>query len=173
MNYAMPTPATYDSVPLSSLTRDGILARAHGTLLEITDLGSWTIEKGSAYLTHHGLILRTGNEFVLNGSEIIYRGPHIFVYLCAEGIIIDNGEQGLLNGKTPVEASLLTPTWNPPYGRADARNGEIVFEGISLPRHNVEQWEGTPEGILIRKANRLFLLVLRKRMEKSETQPNS
>jgi hypothetical protein len=156
----------------------------HGDLLRIENTLCWESSKiCSGYSHPEGLILRRETYFRLNGKSMWEpaRG-YKFVYQRNDGIIIYNGAEAYLNGKTRVQPTDFFPqriTASPAGGASDiassdgkvhtlvfsdpcGKTSRTPFEDIEIPKDWVDQWEWHHWGVLIRKGNTLFILILKK-----------
>lgn len=105
---------------------------------------------------------RERNEFwMLDGGneQLLYKGPWGKWKICKQGVIIQRGNQLLLNGNELLYEGEID-SWNThQLGIVIQRGNQLLLNGTSLLfEGDFDEWAEHPNGIVIRKDNKWFLI---------------
>ena len=106
-----------------------------------------------------GVIIQKGDEFLLNGKELLYKGAFDDWIPCPEGVIIQKGDELLLNGKELLYKGAFDGWGSHPEGVIIRKGDEFLLNGKELLyKGKFDDWgSNRSEGVIIQKGAELLL----------------
>jgi len=112
-----------------------------------------------------GVVIRKGDEFLLNGKDLLYKGKWDYWESHPQGVVIRKGNEFLLNGKDLLYKGEWD-NWKPhPQGLVIQKGDEFLLNGKDLLyKGEWDNWDSHPQGqgVVIQKGNNWFIYTIKK-----------